>query len=114
MRTILELLKLTSAATIGMVLISCNGPDPIKTEMNLPTKTHISDKLPRFDCYVGSQPEMNQCAYQEFLYYDSLMNVLVDSVEFVNRQGIIEESDSIYLISLQKEQLLLLKIRNCF
>lgn len=68
--------KIFSLFTI--LLISCNKQEKPKTIVKYikiketPTNDSISKK---FECYDGSQLEMNQCSADELHYYDSILNL---------------------------------------
>lgn len=40
-----------------------------------PEIKQLQSRYPSFDCYDGSQAEMNMCSYNEYRYYNSLLTV---------------------------------------
>ncbi|MFV7236864.1 MULTISPECIES: lysozyme inhibitor LprI family protein [Flavobacterium] len=74
------LTKIIFIIFLSIFIFSCNK----KQETKIITR-HIkvkdstkekSDSIPnKFDCYDGSQTEMNVCSANELIYYDSILNV---------------------------------------
>jgi uncharacterized protein YecT (DUF1311 family) len=77
-----------------ILLISCNKQEKPKTIVKYikvkesPTNDSVNKK---FDCYDGSQLEMNICSLKEYEYYDSILNVKYKAIISQLDKGIKEE-----------------------
>ncbi|MES2811270.1 MAG: lysozyme inhibitor LprI family protein [Bacteroidota bacterium] len=68
---------------LSMIFFSCQNQEKIKTvikyvkvkEKTEQTSNQIDTIKSKFDCYDGSQLEMNMCSANELTYYDSILNV---------------------------------------
>ncbi|MES2864672.1 MAG: lysozyme inhibitor LprI family protein [Bacteroidota bacterium] len=76
-------MKNTIFLLFTVLLISCNKQEKPKTIVKYikVKETSTKDSLyKKFDCYDGSQLEMNICSLNEFRYYDSILNVKYKAV----------------------------------
>ena len=89
---------------ILFLIISLNTYSQKNTDISLSNKNTIDTV---FDCYNGTQLEMNICSYNEFMYYDSIVNLKYKNLLNLINTRLKEEKE--YQELFEYNQTLLLK-----
>lgn len=91
-----------------LIFNSCknkSNTDPDQQDNRASTATEHHVKFKNFDCYDGTQKEMNDCARREYKYLESLMNNCHNALITDLNQRIAEDTENQHIILLKDRYL---------